>query len=107
MAFSEYYDFRMRLVDAVTRDLVGPQQPDEIETISDPPLTRYIAAVLYPQSDSVVDASEDIDVPEDENGGEETAVPDPPVAMANVRFPLPWASPLRSIHLPQIPSSWE
>jgi hypothetical protein len=87
MAFTEYYEFRTRLVDAVTRDLMGPLQPDEIETISDPPLTRYITAILYPQSNAVIDASQDIDVPEDENGGDETSVPDPPVAMANVRFP--------------------
>jgi hypothetical protein len=86
MDFAGHYDFRNRLVDALVRDLIGPQQPGEIEIISDPPLTRYISGILYPQSDAVVDASQDIDVPDDD-GGEEGTAPDPPVAMANVRFP--------------------
>src|ERR1035438_7934228 len=86
MDFAGHYDFRNRLVDALVRDLIGPQQPDEVEIISDPPLTRYISGILYPQSDAVVDASQDIDVPDDD-GGEEGTAPDPPVAMANVRFP--------------------
>ena len=86
MSFSGHYGFRNRLVEALVRDLIGPQQSDEVETISDPPLTRYISGILYPQTDAVVDASQDIDVPDDD-GGDEGSAPDPPVAMANVRFP--------------------
>ena len=86
MPFAEHYDFRNRLVEALVHDLIGPQQPDEVETISDPPLTRYISGILYPQTDAVVDASQDIDV-QDDVGGDEGSAPDPPVAMANVRFP--------------------
>src|SRR5258708_4095097 len=86
MAFSEYYDFRRQLIEAVFRDLIGPQQSDDTETISDPPLTRYISGILFPQSDAVLDPSEDIDV-SDDDGGDEGSAPDPPVAMANVRFP--------------------
>lgn len=86
MAFSGYYDFRRQLIEAVVRDLVGPQRSDDRETISDPPLTRYISGILFPQSDAVLDPSEDIDV-SDDDGGDEGSAPDPPVAMANVRFP--------------------
>lgn len=86
MAFESHYEFRSRLFEAVARDLVGPARQDEIETISDPPLTRYIAGILYPQTGAVVDADQDVDV-SDDDGGDEGFAPDPPVAMANVRFP--------------------
>ena len=74
MAFEEHYAFRTRLVEAVVRDLIGPQDPGEVETISDPPLTRYISGILFPQSDAVVDSSQDI--PDDDNG-DEVSAPDP------------------------------
>src|SRR5438105_5063902 len=82
MAFDDYYDFRNRLVSGLTKDLIGPA--DEQEVISDPPLTRYISGILFPRSDFSVDLSQDIDTPDDYD---ESAVPDPPVAMANVRYP--------------------
>jgi hypothetical protein len=86
MAFESHYEFRNRLFEAVARDLVGPAWRDEVETISDPPLTRYIAGILYPQTNAVVDPNQDVDVSDDDSGDEGFA-PDPPVAMANVRFP--------------------
>lgn len=86
MAYSEFYEFRRLLSDALIRDLVGPKDPDEVETIYDPPLTKYISGTLYPQTDAVMDTSLDIDVADDD-GGDEGAAPDPPVAMAHLRFP--------------------
>ena len=86
MAYGEFYEFRKRLSEAVDRDLIGPQEPEEVETIYDPPLTKYISGILFPQTDAAVDPSEDVDVADDD-GGEEGLAPDPPVAMANVRFP--------------------
>lgn len=86
MPFSEHYEFRRQLIDALVRDLVGPQHPDEVETIVDPPLTRYISGILFPQMNAVIDADKDVDTPDDD-GGEEGSVPDPPIAMAHVRFP--------------------
>src|SRR5688500_17929942 len=82
------YAFRSSLVDALIRDLLGPSSPTE--TLSDPPITRYICGILYPQPAAAkgvsggVDAADDIDEPDDYD---ESAVPDPPVAMANVKYP--------------------
>jgi hypothetical protein len=82
--FDEHYRLRNQLVDALVRDLVGPQGPLDAEIISDPPITRYVAGILYPQTEDVVDPFQDQD-PADEY--DETAAADPPVAMANVRYP--------------------
>jgi Helicase conserved C-terminal domain len=80
-----FYDVRTRLVDALALDLAGPSPDDPTaETIEDPPLTRYIVGVVYPQSGEMIDPSQDVDVADDYD---EVAVPDPPVAMANVRYP--------------------
>lgn len=78
-----YYDFRRRLVDALVLDLIGPAG-GERETIDDPPITRYAAGILYPRASDPIDPSLDVDTP-DEN--EETAASDPPVALANRRYP--------------------
>jgi hypothetical protein len=86
MAYGEFYQFRQLLSEALIRDLLGPKDPNEVETIYDPPLTKYITGALFPQTDAAVDPSQDIDVADDDAGDEGT-VPDPPVAMANVRFP--------------------
>lgn len=84
MPFDDYYDFRERLVDFVRRDLVGYDTADEI--IGDPPITKYAAGILFPLDSGNVDSSEDNDNDNDQNDdGDETA--DPPVAMANVRYP--------------------
>ena len=79
----EQYGFRERLVDRVVRDLVGPSAPDEI--VSDAPLDRYISGILYPRSGESVDAWNDVDVREDDADVDEAA--DPPVTLANVRYP--------------------
>lgn len=82
--FNEHYRLRNQVVDALVRDLVGPQGPHEAEIISDPPITRYLSGILYPQTEDSIDPFQDQD-PADEY--DETAAADPPVAMANVRYP--------------------
>lgn len=78
----ENYLFRNDLVDALLKDLIGPKSEDE--TIEDAPLTHYVAGILYPPRSGTVDPAQDIDRNEDDD---ESGVPDPPVALANVRYP--------------------
>jgi hypothetical protein len=82
----QQYAFRTELMQRLHRDLIGPDSPKDTETITDPPLTRYICGMLYPTS---ADAPEQDDRDNEAGGdiGEEEDQPDPPVAMANVRFP--------------------
>ena len=80
MKFEDYYDFRKRLVAALTTDLIGPTS--DYEVIPDAPITRYISGILYPRSAAVVDPSEDLDLSDDYD---EASLPDPPVSMANRR----------------------
>src|SRR5260370_28057773 len=61
---------------------MGPATSDEV--IDEAPLTHYITGILYPQSGEAVDPSQDVDLTDDDD---DTAVADPPVAMANVRYP--------------------
>jgi Lhr-like helicase len=84
--FDEYYDFRRALVEALKRDLMGPAMEDE--TIVDPPITRYITGILFPQSAEAVDPAEDVD-PDSaiEADAEDTGNWDPAVAMSYVRYP--------------------
>jgi hypothetical protein len=91
MDFGNHYLFRGELVDSLTRDLVGPLECDPAdELITDAPITRYVAGVLFPRDEGNIDPSQDI--PTNGNGSEgakldETSPDDPPVAMANVRYP--------------------
>lgn len=81
--FDEYYRFRGELVEVLTRDLIGPAEGNEV--ISDAPITKYISGILYPQTrGESLDPSEDLDLADDYD---EVVLPDPPVAMANVRYP--------------------
>lgn len=82
------YAFRDKITCAMIDDLVGPADGSD-EVISDAPITRYVAGILYPSGGGwshagTADAAEDVD--EDE-GYDESAIPDPAVAMANVRNP--------------------
>src|SRR5438128_5503894 len=79
---SEYYEFRSRLVDSLTADLVGPAEPEE--TIEDAPIQRYTAGILYPQSSETISPVNDVDVSDDDD---DASIADPPVALANVRYP--------------------
>lgn len=79
-----FYAFRESVVDALVADLIGPSSPRE--EISDAPLDRYISGVLYPISEDPVDPAEDLGA--DERDDDEVGfASDPPVAMANVRYP--------------------
>jgi len=83
--FESYYDFRRRLVDALERDLVGPATEDEI--IGDPPITRYVAGILFPQDAGMVDASEDTEQDDLNADDVEGGQWDPSVSMSYVRYP--------------------
>jgi hypothetical protein len=82
------YAFRDELSRLMTEDLVGPAGgPDEV--LDDPPITRYVAGILYPagggwNAAGKADAAQDLD---DDEGYDEAVRPDPAVAMANVRNP--------------------
>jgi hypothetical protein len=77
-----YYEFRAEMLERLSRDLVGPGDPDE--TISDFPLEQYICGILYPRSEDRFDPAQDHDVVE---GEDEATYADPPVALANEKYP--------------------
>ena len=82
-----FYDFRDELADELIRDLVGPHhhgdvRPDE-QTLSEPPIQRYIAGMLFPRSEDTLDFEDGTDEYDEDDSGH----PDPPVSMANARFP--------------------
>ena len=84
------YEFRDRLADEVIRDLVGPARgdtprPDEL-VLNEPPMTRYLAGVLYPPRPEPIDPVEDNEI-DDVRSQDRDDQADPPVAMANVRYP--------------------
>src|SRR6266576_2661409 len=79
---NEFYGFREQLVDALERDLLGPSDPREV--IGDPPITRYVTGILFPKDVGIVAPEEDID---SDGEQDDSGVPDPPVAMAHVRYP--------------------
>src|SRR5262245_56385925 len=80
--FAPFYSFRESLLKAVERDLAGPSDPFEV--ISDPPLTKYIVGILYPQAQDETPVEQVDDLPDDDS---EEFAPDPAIAMANVRYP--------------------
>ena len=79
---AEQYAVRGRLVADLERDLMGPVE--DLESITDPPITRYLTGVLYPQSTEPLDETLLTDEQEDYD---ESSVPDPAVSLANVRYP--------------------
>jgi hypothetical protein len=83
--FDAYYDFRRQLVDALERDLVGPGAPDEV--ITDPPITRYVAGILFPRDAGVVDASQDFEPDDPGEDDAEGDAWDPSISMSYVRYP--------------------
>lgn len=84
--FDQQYAFRTELMRRVKRDLIGPENASEIETIADPPLTRYLMGMLYPTT-AEPPVEDDRDNEAGGAAGDEDEEPDPPVAMANVRYP--------------------
>jgi|HubBroStandDraft_6_1064221.scaffolds.fasta_scaffold00234_19 hypothetical protein len=81
MELDSYYDFRERLTKELVKDLCGPASP--IEEIDDRPLDRYIVGILYPQTGEPIDGDKD----EDQTDEDAETPADPPVAMANLRYP--------------------
>ena len=82
----EYYQFRRHLVDALERDLLGPESPDEV--ITDPPTTKYIAGVLFPRNADRIDPAQDLGEDSDSDADADDSEPwDPAVSMSYVRYP--------------------
>jgi len=87
----DHYTFRDSLVEAVVRNLVGPSPTDDVtpseELLDEPPMGRYIAGALYPirgeNVDNTLDPEHDVDLVEQDEDGRV----DPPIALANVRYP--------------------
>jgi len=91
MGLAEHYDLRARLVDEVLRDFTGPSaredaRPDE-SILTEDPITRYQAAVLYPISGDTIRPVDDIDAGNDGAASLENEAEDQPVALASVRYP--------------------
>lgn len=95
MSIDSYYAFRGMLIERLRRDLLGPATEDEV--IDDPPATRYIVGILFPQPaptgrradpttkyEGRIPEEQDIDECESGSGEE---FDDPPVALANVKYP--------------------
>jgi hypothetical protein len=87
---NEYYEFRDSLSDAIVRDLVGPGRHDtsreDEAVLTEAPMTRYIAGILFPLSPDPIDPAQDNDLADAPSVGTDETV-DPPVAMASVRYP--------------------
>lgn len=84
MTLQEKYEFRSHLVGALERDLFGPTAPNEL--IDDAPLEQYVTGILYPRRDDEaqqIDPDRDDEEPDDGRDSE----PDPPVTLANRRYP--------------------
>ena len=81
-ALSESYRFRDEIVAHLERDLYGPAATDEV--LSDYPLEAYVTGILYPNTDQPIDAAQDIGADDQDD---ETTFADPPVALANARYP--------------------
>jgi hypothetical protein len=82
----DYYDFRARLVEALEVDLSGPATADEV--IADPPITRYVAGVLFPQDSGTVDPAQDqSEESVTDVGAEDSGDWDPSVSMSYIRYP--------------------
>ena len=78
----DQYGFRTALVERLTRDLLGPGEEREI--IDDAPIEQYIVGVLYPQSSAALSPEHDVDQDDED---EEASRVDPPVSLANRRYP--------------------
>ncbi len=82
----QYYQFRRHLVDALERDLLGPEADDEV--ITGPPTMKYIVGVLFPRDADRSDPAQNLgertgsDADDDDSGSW-----DPAVSMSYVRYP--------------------
>lgn len=78
---SDQYTFRDAVVDELIKDLVGPAEGPG-ETITELPLDRYIAGVLWPADDRLQEAVEP-----DSGEAEENDSSDSPIPQALMRYP--------------------
>ncbi len=78
---TEQYGFRDDVVEELIKDLVGPAEGPE-EVITDLPLDRYIAGVLWPADDRLQEAAEP-----DSGEAEENDSGDSPMSQALMRYP--------------------
>lgn len=83
MTLESYYDFRRNLADSLERELIGPFKADE--TLNEPPATRYVAAILFPDPNEVVEGDQDDEVADESDDGFGGA--DPGIAKAHIRYP--------------------
>src|SRR5690349_19764120 len=70
------------MIERLGRDLFGPAADDEV--LADYPLEAYVTGILYPNTDQPIDAAQDIGADDQDD---ETTFADPPVALANARYP--------------------
>lgn len=84
VTLAEQYEVRDELIGALERDIVGPRE--ELEVLEDAPFSTYLAGVLYPAELGTPDEAEEVDE-EDEAEGGDTTYTDPPVSLANTRYP--------------------
>lgn len=82
MNLDPYYELRRRIVDRLAVDLIGPESEEEV--LTDPPITQYVAGVLYPATSGFITPDQHIDESDDYD---ETAVPDPAVSLASTKYP--------------------
>lgn len=78
---AEQYGFRDDIVDQLVKDLVGPGEGDD-EVITDLPLDRYIAGVLWPADGVLQEAAEPVSGESEENDAG-----DSPISQALMRYP--------------------
>ena len=83
MDYDAFYAFRDGLEQRVELDLIGPAGGPE-EVIQDPPITQYVAGVLYARDSGALSPADDIDAPDEDGEG---VAADPPVALASIRYP--------------------
>lgn len=81
----EQYGFREDLVQALSRDVLGPSAPDE--TLDEGPLDRYITGVLFPTT--LARSEEEPDDPDAADAGNTAAdgTYDPGVALSRMKHP--------------------
>ncbi len=84
MTLEEQYAFRAEMVAALARDLCGPGAQDEL--LDDAPLEQYVTGILYPRRENEVEPIEPDRRDETDDDGPDSN-PDPPVALANRRYP--------------------
>ncbi|MFA1546488.1 helicase-related protein [Actinomadura chokoriensis] len=82
-----HYGFRAELVNRLAADLMGPEDPTAVEVITDRPITKYAAGVLFPQSKQDLGEEEALDDEPEGRRRDVDSSADPAISLANVRYP--------------------